>query len=345
MAHGMPRLDMLRELDDAGELRERLLGARPGRAAARRRRGARAARAAAPAARASTHELARIPVAAPVEPPASARPRPPSRSAWRPTSRPRSCSPPARLDPRPDARRLGLRRSPTTAPRRSASPRSRRLVAGDPRFVVSRSPRRLGFYRNFERALALAPRRRALRRARRPGRRLAPGQARDAARRRSATRSSSTATRASIRAGRRAGRRDLLGAARQQPRRPAVAARARTRSPARRRCSRATLLDAALPFPPGAVRALPRPLARALRARARRDRATSTGRSTTTSSTAAPTLGHAAANRMPTLRDRLGALRRDPRERIRLWRMHYFVDVCRLLAVRDGPAAALRRRG
>ena len=30
-------------------------------------------------------------------------------------------------------------------------------VNGDPRFVVSRSPRRLGFYRNFERALALAP--------------------------------------------------------------------------------------------------------------------------------------------------------------------------------------------
>ena len=27
----------------------------------------------------------------------------------------------------------------------------------DPRFVLSRSPRRLGFYRNFERALALAP--------------------------------------------------------------------------------------------------------------------------------------------------------------------------------------------
>jgi glycosyltransferase involved in cell wall biosynthesis len=31
------------------------------------------------------------------------------------------------------------------------------LVAGDPRFVVSRSPRRLGFYLNFERALTLAP--------------------------------------------------------------------------------------------------------------------------------------------------------------------------------------------
>ena len=43
------------------------------------------------------------------------------------------------------------------------------------------------------------------------------------------------------------------------------------------------------------------------------------------------TLGHAAANRMAGMRERLGAVRRDPRERIRLWRMHYYVDVCRLL--------------
>ena len=32
-----------------------------------------------------------------------------------------------------------------------------RAVEGDPRFVVSRSPERLHFYRNFERALGLAP--------------------------------------------------------------------------------------------------------------------------------------------------------------------------------------------
>ncbi len=34
----------------------------------------------------------------------------------------------------------------------------RQMVADDPRFAISRSPRRLGFYANFERALALAPR-------------------------------------------------------------------------------------------------------------------------------------------------------------------------------------------
>src|SRR5437763_7952640 len=41
------------------------------------------------------------------------------------------------------------------------------------------------------------------------------------------------------------------------------------------------------------------------------------------------TLGHVAANWMPPLRSRLGRLRRDPRERVVLWRHHYFVDVCR----------------
>ena len=42
-------------------------------------------------------------------------------------------------------------------------------------------------------------------------------------------------------------------------------------------------------------------------------------------------LGHAAANRMPTLRDRAAKLREDPRERVRRWRLHYFVDCCRLI--------------
>jgi hypothetical protein len=45
----------------------------------------------------------------------------------------------------------------------------------------------------------------------------------------------------------------------------------------------------------------------------------------------AATLGHANANRMTSLRDRLTSARRGPRDRIRLWRMHYFVDVCRLM--------------
>ena len=40
-------------------------------------------------------------------------------------------------------------------------------------------------------------------------------------------------------------------------------------------------------------------------------------------------LGHEAANRMPSLRERVR--RRDRRDQIRLWRLHYFVDACRLL--------------
>ena len=51
-------------------------------------------------------------------------------------------------------------------------------------------------------------------------------------------------------------------------------------------------------------------------------------------------LGHAAANRMPAMRERFAAVRRDPHERVRMWRMHYYVDVCRLLQF----AAVLRLR-
>jgi hypothetical protein len=52
------------------------------------------------------------------------------------------------------------------------------------------------------------------------------------------------------------------------------------------------------------------------------------------------TLGHAAANRIPRLTERMAAVRRDPRERVRLWRMHYFADACRLI----GFATILRMR-
>ncbi len=85
---------------------------------------------------------------------------------------------------------------------------------------------------------------------------------------------------------------------------------------------------AAVPARP--VRALPRPLDRAHRARARRDRFVDRPLYDYVQHGDA-TLGHADANRMTGLRDRLTSARRGPRERIRLWRMHYFVDVCRLL--------------
>ena len=62
------------------------------------------------------------------------------------------------------------------------------------------------------------------------------------------------------------------------------------------------------------------------------------------------TLGHATATRMVRLRDRLSSLRRGLRERVRLWRMHYFVDACRLLQFatileqRCGDRMSLRKR-
>ena len=61
-------------------------------------------------------------------------------------------------------------------------------------------------------------------------------------------------------------------------------------------------------------------------------------------------LGHAGANWMPPLRTRLNWLRKDPRERVRSWRLHYFVDCCRLmqfttiLEMRCGPEMSSGRR-
>jgi hypothetical protein len=61
-------------------------------------------------------------------------------------------------------------------------------------------------------------------------------------------------------------------------------------------------------------------------------------------------LGHAAANQMTSLKDRLRH-QRELRERVRMWRLHYFVDVCRLtqfatileLRCRDRMARPKRR--
>jgi glycosyltransferase involved in cell wall biosynthesis len=61
-------------------------------------------------------------------------------------------------------------------------------------------------------------------------------------------------------------------------------------------------------------------------------------------------LGHAEANRMPTFRDRLSGLRRPSRERVRRWRLTYFVDACRLLQfatvlkLRCGPEMSRSKR-
>ncbi len=210
-------------------------------------------------------------------------------------------------------------------------------VAGDPRFVVSRSSRRLGFYLNFERALALAPTNAdyvaladqddvwypdkldALL--------AAIGDAELVYSDARVIDGDGAVISDSYWVRRRNNHTDLLsllvansvtGAASLLPRR---------------------LLDDVLPFPPaqfahfhdhwiglvalalGDVEFVDRPLYDYVQ---HGDAA----------------LGHAAANRMTALRDRLGSLRADPRERVRMWRLHYFVDVARLQQV----ATVLRMR-
>jgi Glycosyl transferase family 2 len=225
--------------------------------------------------------------------------------------------------------------------------RLRELVGEDPRFAISRSPRRLGFYANFERALALAPVDCDY---------LALADQDDV------WHPDKLATLV-----------EAIGAAQ------LIYSDARIISPAgeliapsywlRRRNNhtdlvsllvansvtgaaslfRRELLEFALPFPPpqfahyhdhwlalvalalGEIEYVDRPLYDYVQHR-----------------TAA--LGHAAATRITPLRERLGRVRDDPRERVRVNRMRYFVDVMRLQAVasvlqiRCAPHMAPERR-
>ncbi|HEY2439779.1 MAG TPA: glycosyltransferase [Solirubrobacteraceae bacterium] len=201
-----------------------------------------------------------------------------------------------------------------------------RAVAGDPRFRVSRSPRRLGFYRNFERALVMVPPEAgyvalcdqddcwhpdkltsliaAIGDAR-----LIYSDCRVVAR-------DGTVISETYWSARRNNHTDMLSLL--------VANSVSGAATLLRR----DLLDDALPFPPaqfahyhdhwlalvalalGDIRFVDRPLYDYVQH-------------------GHATLGHAAANRMPSLRARLR--RRDRRERVRMWRLHYFVDACRLM--------------
>ncbi|MGO9754437.1 MAG: glycosyltransferase [Solirubrobacteraceae bacterium] len=221
-------------------------------------------------------------------------------------------------------------------------------LAGDPRFALSRAPRRLGFYHNFERALAMAPARAQFvaladqddrwypdklttllaeigdapliysdaRIVARDGRMLSDTYW-------SARRNNHTDLRSLLVANCVTGAASLL---------------------------RRDLLDDALPFPPGQfahyhdhwlglvaaclgeIRFTRRPLYDYVQH-------------------GDASLGHATANQMRTLGERLRGLRtRSGHERIRKWRMHYFVDLARLLVFatvlqqRCGDRMAPRKR-
>lgn len=215
--------------------------------------------------------------------------------------------------------------------------RVRDAVGDDPRFVLTGSGGRLGFYRNFERALALAPREAAYvaladqddawhadKLATLLG---AIGDAQLAYSDARVVTPDGTVLAATYWQRRRNNHADLLSL---------LVANAVSGSAS---LLRREALNDALPFPPaqfahfhdhwlglvalarGGIAYVDRPLYDYVQH-------------------GEASLGHAAANRMTALRDRAGGLRRDPRERVRQWRMHYFVDVCRLVQV----ATVLRLR-
>jgi glycosyltransferase involved in cell wall biosynthesis len=205
-----------------------------------------------------------------------------------------------------------------------------RLVGDDPRFIVSRSPRRQGFYLNFELALSMTPAQaryvaladqddhwhadkleRLL--AAIDGAQLVYSDARIVSR----TGESIAET---YWTERRNNHEDLLSV---------LVANSVTGAAS---LFQRDLLDDALPFPPAQFSHFHDHWI-ALTALARGEIAFVEEPLYEYVQHGAASLGHAAANRLTALGDRLASLRRDPRERARLWRRHYFVDVCRLLQI------------
>ena len=240
-----------------------------------------------------------------------------SRSAWRPSTPIRSCFAPrsTRSAPRPTSDWICVISDDCSRPDRFAE--IEQVVAGDDRASsLSRSPRRLGFYRNFERALGAGPA--ATPSSSRSPTRTTAGTRRSCEALRGGARparSSSTATSGSSTARARVIARDLLDRAAQQPHQPALAADRQHDHRCRLADSpRAARPRAAVPRRPG--RAVPRPLARRW-SRWRSARSpTSTGRSTTTSSTAAPR----SATPTPTPASSRGELREPARRGCGGWR-------------------------
>ena len=202
----------------------------------------------------------------------------------------------------------------------------RDAIAGDDRFLLSVSPRRLGFYRNFERALELVPADADYVALADQDDRWHPDKLSVLLEGIADAPLIYSDARVIARDGslisdtwwdrRRNNHSDLLSL---------LVANAVTGAAS---LMRRDLLELALPFPPaqfahfhdhwlGLVAAATGEIA--YEPRALYDYVQHGGAS----------LGHAGANQMTSLRDRLRA-QRPLRERVHLWRMHYFVDICRL---------------
>jgi glycosyltransferase involved in cell wall biosynthesis len=201
-----------------------------------------------------------------------------------------------------------------------------RAVGGDPRFTVSRSPRRLGFYRNFERALSLVP----------TGTRFVALADQDDAWHpdKLATLVAEIGPAQLIYSDARVVSRDgeeispTWWSRRRNNHTDVLSQLVANSVTGAASLLRAELLDDALPFPPGQfhhyhdhwlgllalclgeVGYVDRPLFDYVQH-------------------AQASLGHEAANRMPTLAERLRS-GRSVADRVRMWRLHYFADVSRL---------------
>ncbi len=202
-----------------------------------------------------------------------------------------------------------------------------RELSGDPRFVLSQSPRRLGFYRNFERVLALVPKRAEFVALCDQDDRWYPEKLAvllDAVR-------GSQLAYSDVRVIDEDGHliSDTYWTMRRNNYRELLSLLIANCVTGAASLFRRELLERALPFPPaqfghfhdhwialvalslGDIAFVDRPLYDYVQ---HRD----------------AVLGHDAANKMVAFRERLGNLFKDPRERVRLWRFHYFIDVSRL---------------
>ena len=203
-------------------------------------------------------------------------------------------------------------------------------TADDPRFVVSRSARRLGFYRNFERALAMAPAESAYVAMADQDDRWHPDKL--------ATLLGAIGDAQLVYSDARVVGRDgeLISetwwSARRNNHSDLLSLLVANSVTGAASLLRREVLDYALPFPPaqfahfhdhwvglvalalGDVAFVDRPLYDYVQH-------------------GEASLGHAAANQMVSLRERL-VHQRSPRERVRMWRLHYYADVCRLCSSR-----------
>ncbi len=224
----------------------------------------------------------------------------------------------------------------------------REAIGDDDRFVVNRSPRRLGFYRNFERALSMAPRAAAYVAMADQDDRWHPDKLATLLDQIGDAELVYSDARVVARDGERIA--DTYWGRRRNNHADMLSLLVANSVTGAASLLRRELLDDALPFPPaqfahyhdhwialtalarGEIRFVRRPLYDYVQH-------------------GSASLGHATANQMPTLGDRVRSLRtRSPRERVRKWRMHYFVDVARLtqlatmLEMRCGEQMARSKR-